>query len=181
MVREIATHPRVPEPVALDLVPRMGWRDLARLGADVRARPRVRRAADQLLAERLSSLALGERVAVARLAGPGVITRLRNDRSPRVIAALLENPRLTEGALMPMISSDQADPAVLEAVAGNRTWGLRYNVRATLARNPRTPVAVALGILPALKKSDLATVVADRRIARPVRQRAELLLGHGAA
>jgi hypothetical protein len=179
MIREIVSHPRVPEARALDLVPRLGWRDLARIGAEVRARPKVRRAADLRLTERLSSLALGERVAVARQGGPGIISLLRKDPSPKVVAALLENSRLTEGLLMPMLSSDLTLPAVLETIAEDRKWGIRYNVRATLARNPRTPVTVALRILPALKKSDLATVAASSRVAPRVRRRAELLLGPG--
>ena len=177
VVREVVGHPRTPEALALNLLPRMFWRDLVKLGADVKTRPRIRRAADVRLAEKLSALSVGERVAIARRAGPGSIARLRNDPSPMVIGALLENPRLTEGLLAPLLSSDTAKPEVLKRIAEDRRWGIRYHVRMTLARNPRTPVPTALGLLPGLKKKDLDSVASDWRVAAPVRKRANLLLG----
>lgn len=177
VTRAIVAHPRSPETLALNLLPHLFWRDLVKLGADIRARPRIRRAADIRLADKLSALSVGERVAIARRAGPGALTRLRTDSSPLVIGALLENPRVTEGLLMPMISSETASPEVLKRVSEDRRWGLRYQIRVTLARNPRTPVQTALSILPALKKRDLNAVASDWRLPAPVRKRANLLLG----
>ncbi|MDH3253452.1 MAG: hypothetical protein OEM62_00535 [Acidobacteriota bacterium] len=175
--RELVAHPQTPEVRALDLVSGLFWRDLLKLAADVKARPRIRRAADTRLAEKLPGLSAGERVALARQAGPGTISRLRNDRDPRVISALLENPRMTEGLLGPLVSSDTAHPDVLARVAADRRWGVRYGIRTILARNPRTPVPTALGILSSLKKRDLAAVASDWRLAAPVRKRANVLLG----
>jgi hypothetical protein len=177
--RELAAHPKTPEVRALNLVHSLFWKDLVRLGANSRVRPRVRRAADLRLAERLPKLSVGERIAAARQAGPGVIGKLRHDPSPRVIEGLLENPRLTEGLLMPLASSDTAQPEVLARVAENPRWGVRYPIRVALARNAKTPVKTALGVLSVLKKRDLEMVAADRKLAGPVRQRANLLLGRG--
>ena len=175
--REIVAHPATPEAKALNLLPGLFWRDLVKLGASVRTRPRIRRAADIRLAEKLPRLSLGERIAVARQAGPGAMSQLRNDAHPRVIGALLENPRLTEGVLAPLLTSDTANPQVLERVAADRRWGLRYGVRSMLARNPRTPVTTAMGLLSGLKKSDLRAIGSDWRMSAPVRQRANLLVG----
>ena len=70
---------------------------------DSRLRPALRRAAETHLAARLPGMAVGEKISLARRASPGVIAQLRHDPSPRVIAALLDNPRLTEGALGPVV------------------------------------------------------------------------------
>lgn len=175
--RQAAGHPRTPQIEALRLVGTLFWRDLVRVGGDSRAHPVVRRAADQRLAERLPGLAAGEKAAIARRAGPGVIALLRLDPNVRVIAALLENPRLTEGLLLPLVSNDNARPQVLETIARSRRWGVRYGIKVPLCRNPRTPVPVSLSLLATLKKSDLAAVHADPRLAGPVRRRAALLLG----
>jgi hypothetical protein len=177
--RELVTHPKTPEARALNLVHSLLWKDLVRLGANSRVRPRIRRAADLRLAERVPKLSVGERIAVARQAGPGVISKLRHDPSPRVIEGLLENPRLTEGLLLPLAASDTARPEVLARVAENPRWGVRYPIRAALARNSKTPVQTALSVLSMLKKSDLEAVAADWKLATPVRQRANLLLGRG--
>ena len=73
--REAAFDPRTPRLLALRLVAGLYWADLLRLGTDTRLHPVVRRAADLRLIERLPGLAIGERRAVARGAGPAVIAR----------------------------------------------------------------------------------------------------------
>lgn len=177
VLRDIALHPRTPEIHALRFVPSLYWIDLARLGLDTRVRPVVRRAADERIIERLPRLGVGERMALARRCSVAVLFHLRNDPTPRVIAAMLENPRLTEGVLLPMLSGDNAVAAVLAVIAQDPRWGVRYPVRVALSRNPRTPVQTVLGVLAGLRKADLGGVASDPRLAAAVRQRARLLLG----
>ena len=153
------------------------WADLVRLGVDTRVHPVVRRSADQRLVERLPGLAIGEKLAIARGASPSVVAVLRQDPTPRVIAALLENPRLTEGALLPLAASEHALPAALAVLAGNPRWSARYPLRLALCRNPRTPLGSVLPLLPLLLKRDLEAVAADTRLLLPVRRRAQLLAG----
>jgi hypothetical protein len=175
--RDLALHPRTPEILALRLIPTLFWRDLMVLGLDARLRPTLRRAAESHLLARLAQMAVGEKVTLARRASPGILAQLRHDPSPRVVAALLDNPRLTEGALVPVLQSATTPPAVLELIAGDRRWGVRYPLRVALSRNPRTPLETALRLLPALRKPDLKAVAADPRVPEPVRHRARLLLG----
>jgi len=175
--RDLALHPRAPEPLALRHVPGLFWRDLMTLGLDTRVRPRVRRAADQYLAARLPELALGEKINIARRCGLGAVSQLRRDPSPRVIAALLDNPRLTEDALAPIVHAPTTPGPVLALIAADRRWGVRPALQAALARNPATPVAAVLRILPLLRKPELRSVAQDPRTAEPVRLRARLLLG----
>lgn len=175
--RLLALHPRSPEPLALRFVPSLFWRDLLEVGVDMRVRPTVRRAADRRLMSRLPGLATGEKVAIARRGSRRVLGRLRRDPSPRVIGALLENPRMTEGVIVPLVADADAQPKVLELVARNRRWGVRYEVRFALCTNPRTPVQTVLPILPMLRKRDLRTVSREMRLPMPVRRRAKVLLG----
>jgi hypothetical protein len=175
--RDAALHPRTPEVVALSLVNGLFWQDLLRLGLDMRVRPLVRRAADQRVLDRWSELAVGEKAVIARGGSLAVLSRVRHDPSPRVIAALLENPRLTEAVLLPLASSDTAVPAVLEMLVKDGRFGARYGVRQALSRNPRLPVQAALGNLVGLRKVDLGAVASDPRLPGLVRQRARLLLG----
>jgi hypothetical protein len=177
MRRDLALHPATPQPLALSLLGTLFWRDLVSAGLDVRLRPVVRRAADQRLLERLSGLSEGERVVIARRASPHVLQTLRHDPMPRVVEAMLDNPRLMESDLLPMVAGEAARPQVLAVVLNHRKWGSRYLVRAAALRNPRTPTALALQHLPLLKKPDLRAVAGDSRLAAPLRRRAALLLG----
>lgn len=175
--RAAAFHPRTPRTDALRYVAGLYWADLVRLGVETRVHPVVRRSADLRLVERLPGLAVGEKMAIARGASPTVLAALRHDPTPRVIAALLENPRLTEGTLLPLAASEQAPAATLAVLAGSRRWAARYPIRLALCRNPHTPLAAVLPLLPLLLKRDLEGVAADTRLLLPVRRRAQLLAG----
>jgi len=175
--RDLALHPRAPEPLALRFVPGLWWRDLMELGLDTRIRPRVRRAADQYLLARLPMLALGEKISLARRAPASLLAQLRHDPNPSVISALFDNPRLTEDILAPVAHAAATPGPVLAAIAADRRWGARSGLRAALARNPNTPLAVALRLLPLLHKPELKAVSHDVRVPEAVRQRARVLLG----
>lgn len=175
--RDLALHPRAPETLAARFVPTLWWRDLMALALDTRLRPALRRTAEIHLGARLPELAVGEKVALARRASPGIIAQLRLDPSPQVIAALLDNPRLTEGMLAPVLHRASTSPAILELIANDRRWGVRYPLRLALVRNPATPLKISWRLLEALRKGDLRPVAADPRIPEPVRRRARVLLG----
>jgi hypothetical protein len=173
--REIASHPRTPQVRAQGLIVGLYWRDLLRIGADSRIKPAVRRAADRCLADRLGRLSMGEKVVVAREAGQGLIPRLLDEPDVQVVAAVLENPRLTETALARLVTNPVAAPAVLRRIAADRRWGSRYSTQRALCRNPATPPALAISLLPSLTKPDRRAIAADRRVRAAVRERASVL------
>lgn len=175
--RDLSFHPRTPQVLAQQLVPGLWWRDLAALGGDTRLHPRLRRTADQYLAARLPELAMGEKISIARRAGPGLLAHLRHDPSPRVIGALLDNPRLTEDILAPVVHGAGTPGPVLALIAADRRWGARYGLQVAICRNPATPLATGLKLLPLLRKTELKAVAADPRLSAAVRQRARVLLG----
>jgi len=175
--RAAAFHPKTPRLEALRFVEGLYWIDLVRLGTDTRVHPVVRRAADRRLLERLPGLAVGEKIAIGRLASQSVLAVLRHDPTPRVLSAVLENPRATEGLLLPLAASESASPQALATLAAHPRWGIRYPLRVALCRNPLTPLSNVLALLPMLKKSDLAAVANDLRLLLPVRRRAQLLAG----
>jgi hypothetical protein len=175
--RDLALHPRTPEALAARLVPTLWWRDLMALALDTRLRPALRRTAEVHLNARLPEMAVGEKVTLARRASLGLLSQLRHDPSPQVIAALLDNPRLTEGMLAPVLHSASTSPAILELIANDRRWGVRYPLRLALVRHPATPLKISWRLLEALRKVDLRPVAADARVPEPVRRRARVLLG----
>ena len=175
--RLAAAHPRTPQAKAIGLVAGLYWQDLLKLSADARVRPVVRRAADRRLADRAGQLAIGEKLVVARHAGPGLIPRLLAEPDPRVIAAALDNPRITEASVARMVARPATPPESLRLVAGNLKWGRRYVVRAALCGNPSAPTELALEQLVFLRKADLRRIAGDTRLSRTVRDRASLLAG----
>ena len=173
----IARHRRTPESVALRFVSGLFWRDLLEISVDMRISPAVRRVAEKYLTRRLARLTTGEKITLARRATGEVLAHLRDDPSLRVIKALLENPRLTEAALLPMAASEKTLPRILDLVARNPRWGPRYEIRLALARNTRSPFRAIFEILPTLRRRDLLAVARRREHSWVVRHRARELLG----
>lgn len=175
--RDVVLHRNTPEVDAVRHVPSLFWRDLARAASDVRVRPRIRRAAEQTLGQRLPGLALGEKVSLARVASGLLLNQLRWDPNRPVIEALLDNPRLTEGTLVPLVAKESTPGPLLTLIARNRKWGNRYEIKRALCRNPRTPPALALSILPTLKRIDVRAVALKQGVVEAVRRRARELTG----
>ncbi len=175
--KALAGHRRTPLQEALRLVPTLFWSDLIELGRDASVRPRVRRAAHQTLLERYDALAVGERMAIARRAGVEMLARVGLDPEPRVIRAMLENPRLTEGVLLGLAAGSATRPQTLAIVAASPKWSTRPEVRRMLCRNRKTPLGVLLALLARLGKRDLEGLETLPGLHPEARRRARILLG----
>lgn len=171
----LVCHPSTPSAASLHMLPFLFWRDLARVSDNFRLPPPLRRAAENLLKERLQDLALGERMALARIAGRALICVLRNESQEMVISALLNNPRMTEEDLLLMCNTSRS-PKVLTRVGQSERWRARPPVRLALARNRHTPLALAVSLLPDLSEEDLRDLSQHRELPQALRSAAVRLL-----
>lgn len=99
-------------------------------------------------------LTLGERKSLARRRDRHLLARVLRDPHPDVIRILLGNPALTEPDVVRLCARRPIVPEVLREVAGSARWMVRYAVRLALARNPYTPLDLALSMVPHLKAQD---------------------------
>ena len=169
----LVEHPLTPFVTARMQLPFLFWRDLAAVSANVRLSPVVRRDADAILGRRLPELALGEAITLARVAGRGLVTLLRDEGDPRILRALAGNPRATEADVVRMAVRKDAPPAFLEWVAGSSHWCARRSVRLAVLRHPRTPAPAALRCVAKIPRSDLEILRRDPAVPRLVRVAAE--------
>lgn len=168
-------HPATPSAASMHLVHFLFWRDLARVSDNFRLPPPLRRAAENLLKERVQDLALGERTALARIAGRPLIGVLRNEGNEMVISALLTNSRLTEEDLLLMCNTTSS-PKALTLVGQSERWRTRHAVRLALARNRHTPVALAVSLLSGLTEENLRDLGQHGELPRALRSAALRLL-----
>ncbi len=124
----------------------------------------------------LAKVPLGMRRAMARRNDIGLIERLLGDPDAAVVANLLNNPRITEIEVVRMASRSPVREEVLVAIAHHPRWGVSHRVRLTLAHNPGTPTALAIGLLHLLLDQDLREIAADGQLSQVVTSRAEALL-----
>lgn len=117
---------------------------------------------------------LGLRRQAARGQDRQLLDRLVRDRNHRVIALLLDNPRIVERDVIRIAASRPTTELILRTVAEHRKWSSRYRVRKTLACNPYTPTPIAMNLLKTLMVQDLrfiksAGVLSDTLLAEAER------------
>lgn len=95
--------------------------------------------------------------------------RLIRDSNKLVAAAVLSSPKLTESEVEGFAKMANLAEDILRIVAMNRAWTKNYNVVAALARNPKTPAALAMGFLQRLNDRDLKMISMDRNASEAVR------------
>jgi hypothetical protein len=166
----VVQHPRTPRLVSLKLMKFLYLFDLVNTAMQPATPAEIKRLAEEQVISRLEQLPLGQQVALARRGTAGVVAALLlQDKTP-IIAPALDNPLLTEGALLGVLRRDDLAEEVLEQIAIHPKWSHRYDVRLQLVRHPLTPLGVALGFLPDLKPGDLQVLATDRRMRPTLRE-----------
>jgi len=97
--------------------------------------------------------------------------------SNRVVAtAVIYNPRITEQEIEKITSMRTVSEEVLRIIGLNRAWTRSYAIIHNLVRNPRTPFATAMNILPRIQKKDLKALSENRNVTENVRRQAYRLV-----
>lgn len=117
----------------------------------------------------LSTLPVIDRMKLAMRGTREQRSQLVRDSNKLVAVAVLSSPKLTEAEVEGFARMANLSEDVLRIIATNRAWVKNYNVVAGLARNPKTPTALAMGFLQRLNERDLKMLAMDRNVSEPVR------------
>jgi hypothetical protein len=101
---------------------------------------------------------------------------LIRDGNKVVSTAVVHNPRITDKEVETIAAMRTVSEDVLRHIAMNRAWARVYPVIHNLARNPRTPLASALAILPRLQGRDLQALSQNRNVPDGIRRQAFRLI-----
>jgi hypothetical protein len=161
---------------ALDLLGTLPWSSLLTLSQTPRTPPVVRRQAERKLVSLLASMALGEKIALARRAHRAIFTILIGLGDGQVLSALLNNPRLVENDILVILNTSEPPPEFFGELASHRKWGPYFRVKRALVVCPHTPVPVALSVLVQLPGTELRRVLELPTLPEKVREAAQSLL-----
>ena len=103
----------------------------------------------------------------------GILIR---DSNKIVATAVIHNPRLTDHEVEGIATMRTVSDEVLRLVGMNRAWARSYPIIHNLARNPRTPLATAIQILPRIRSKDLKSISQNRNVSEGVRRQAYRLV-----
>ncbi|HVS01670.1 MAG TPA: hypothetical protein VMT16_02795 [Thermoanaerobaculia bacterium] len=112
------------------------------------------------------------RLRLARGAHRNLRALLIRDSASQVALAVLRSNPISDMEAEHFARSRLVLEDVLEAIAGNRRWAGKYPIVVALASNPRTPIAIALRLVPRLSVRDLRILARDRNVSEAVRSNA---------
>jgi hypothetical protein len=112
-----------------------------------------------------------------------IITALKGTREERAIlirdpnrivgTAVLGSPRLTEIEVESFAAMKNVSDEILRNIGNHREWTKRYGVVASLVRNPRTPIAVAMTLVSRLNPRDMKSLSVDHNVPEVIRRQAQ--------
>lgn len=166
----VVLNPKTPRLVSLRLLKFLYLFDLVAVSLQPGVPADIKRPAEDQIVNRLPQLPLGQQVNLARRGSARVVTALLQLGREPVMPAALQSPFLTEAALLGLLRRDDLPVAVVERIGRHPKWSRRYDIRLQLVRHPRTPLALALSLLPQLRPADLALIASDKRMRPKMRE-----------
>lgn len=130
-------------------------------------------------AQRLATMSVAGRLKVAMRGSREERGVLIRDSNRIVSSAVLSSPRLSESEVEAIARMTSVSDEVLRIIGTSRAWTKNYQVISALTRNPKTPVGVALTLMPRLIERDLKMLSTDRNVPEPIRLSARRLVVHG--
>ena len=109
----------------------------------------------------LSGLPVKRKVKLAFKGTKEQRAQLIRDPNKLVAAAVLSSPKLTESEVESFAKMANVSEEVLRVIGMNRSWLKNYGVILGLVKNPKTPPALSMQLLPRITERDMK-MVADR-------------------
>jgi hypothetical protein len=108
--------------------------------------------------DRLRGLSQMEKILLAVKADRSERAILAQDNDPRVLLSLLRNPRLTVDEVVRVAKSSFLNYQIADVIVQTSQWMGNLDVRLGLIRNPKTPPAFAMRILPTLPEPEIRAI-----------------------
>lgn len=99
----------------------------------------------------------------------GILVR---DSNKIVATGVIHNPRITDQEVEKIAAMRTVADEVLRLIGMSRAWARSYPIIHNLARNPRTPMATAVQVLPRIRTKDLKSISQNRNVSEAVRRQA---------
>lgn len=101
---------------------------------------------------------------------------LVRDPNRIVATAVLSSPKLTDTEVESFARMSNVSEDVLRIIGTNRGWIRKQAVAVALVRNPKTPIALSLGLLPRMTTRDVKQLSIDRNVPEALRLTARKLM-----
>lgn len=101
---------------------------------------------------------------------------LVRDPNRMIAAAVLSSPKVTDTEIEAFARMGNVSEDVLRTISMNRSWMRRVAVATALVKNPKTPAAISLNLLPRMSPRDIKTLSTDRNVPEALRLNARKMI-----
>jgi hypothetical protein len=165
----VVKHPRSPREVTLRMLKHIYIFDLMQLVFTPGAPAELKRLSEDAILSQRESLALGQRISLARRGSSRVASRLLADRELPVVKAALSNPYLTEQGVATGLLQEGVSGELPFLVERHPRWSVSRLVKQALVRSGQLSLARVMAILAELTANELTDVACDPRVAPNLR------------
>ena len=124
----------------------------------------------------LSSMAVPARLKVAMKGTREQRAVLIRDPNKMVAAAVLSSPKLSDTEIETFARMTNVSEEVLRVIGTSRGWIRKQAVAAALVKNPKTPPAISMPLLPRMGARELKMLTTDRNVPEVLRLTARKLM-----
>jgi len=108
--------------------------------------------------QRLAQLSPSQKMALALQCGREERHHLLRDNNKVLHAYVLRNPRIGTDEVQAAARLNSLSPEALKVISEHPEWGQNPTICAALVRNPKTPMPIALQLLPRIPLTDLRAI-----------------------
>ena len=121
-------------------------------------------------------LKLYEKIRLATLGNAYCRSNLMRDPNRMVALAAIRSPRITDNEVANAAGNRSISEDVIRYIGNQRDYTKNYQVRLSLVKNPKCPVALSLKFLPLLQADDLKQLARSKSVPGPVATGARRLM-----
>jgi hypothetical protein len=165
----LVMHPQTPRHVSVPTIRHLYVFELMQIALLPMVAADVKRAAEDVLINKLATISAGERFTLARRSSGRVAAALLTDKEDRIIQAALMNPQMTEAWVVRALKNEAGTELLAPAVSRHQKWFHRNDIKAALLGNKNTPFARVVQIAADLPLQALRDVLTHGRVAPSVR------------
>ena len=116
------------------------------------------------LYQRLMNMAVNEKIRLATLGNKEARNLLVKDPNRLVVQAVINSPKLTEEEAILFAGNRNLSGDVPRLIADKKEFMKAYAVKVALVNNPKTPVPLAIKLLPLLRDHDVRNAAKSKAI-----------------
>jgi hypothetical protein len=157
----VAKNPKTPLFISLSLARHLRLFDLADITRDHFLPLPYRKKIEAMIVERIPTMPLGIKKALARRAAGNVLYTLLLSRDAEIVQTCLGSPHLTESHLFKYICREGSHRETIGMIAEHPNWSCRAAIRLSLVRNAQTPLSSCIRFFSRMTAQDLRELYRD--------------------